>query len=139
MITINLIRALLLDKNYNKKNIPTRNILLETLRLFNPVNTLFRKDIKTNEEILIMVPMILRDSKYFPNPHSFKPERFNDKKLEYQTYSLMFSQGPQICPGKNFILYLSEILFDTIKPIFKSNIKLDCNNIPDTLNPFKLF
>ena len=138
-ITSNLIRALLLDKNYNKKNIPTRNILLETMRLYNPVTTLFRKDINTNEEILIMTQMILRDKKYFNNPHSFYPERFNDKKLEYQIYSLMFSQGPQICPGKNFILYLIEILFDTIKPIFKSNKILDCYDLPDSLNPFDLF
>jgi hypothetical protein len=139
VITSALIKALLLDQNYNKKNIPTRNILLETLRLYNPVTTLFRKDIKTNEEILIMIQMILRDKKYFENPHSFQPERFNDIKLEHQTYCLMFSQGPQICPGKNFILYLCEILFNTIKPQFKSNILLNCDHLPDTLNPFELF
>ncbi len=139
IITSTLIKSLLLDQNYNKDNIPTRNILLETLRLFNPVTTLFRKDIKNNEEILIIVQMILRDKQYFENPHSFRPERFNDIKLEHQTYCLMFSQGPQICPGKNFILYLCEILFNTIKPKFKSNKLLNCDHLPDTLNPFELF
>ena len=140
VITSALIRALLLDYNCsNKNNIPTRHILLETLRLYSPVTTLFRKDIETDEEILIMMQMILRDKRYFEYPHSFKPERFNDKKLEFKTYCLMFSQGPQICPGKNFILFLSEILFDTIKPKFYSNIELDCNNLPDSINPFELF
>ena len=113
--------------------------MLETLRLYNPVTTIFRKDINTNEEILIITQMIIRDKKYFENPHSFKPERFNDKKLEYQSYCLMFSQGPQICPGKNFILYLIEILFDTIKPIFHSDVELYCNDLPDSINPFELF
>lgn len=139
VITSALIRALLLDQNYNKKNIPTRNILLETFRLYSPVTTLFRKDMETDEEILILLQMILRDKRYFENPHSFYPERFNDKKLEYKTYSLMFAHGPQVCPGKNFILYLCEILFDTIKPHFYSDVKLDCDDLPDSLNPFELF
>jgi hypothetical protein len=51
----------------------------------------------------------------------------------------MFSQGPQICPGKNLILYLLEFLFDLIRPIFNSNKKLNCDYLPDSLNPFELF
>ena len=137
-IRLTLVRALLLDLN-SCSNVPTRNIILETLRLYNPVITLFRKDINNNEELLIFIQMFLRNDKYFENPHSYLPERWNDHSLELQTYNLMFSQGPQICPGKNLILFLLEILFDLIKPIFNSNKKIDCNHLPDSLNPFELF
>jgi hypothetical protein len=51
----------------------------------------------------------------------------------------MFSQGPQICPGKNLILFLLEILFIEVKPLFISKKKLDINDLPDSLNPFDLF
>jgi len=139
-ITTTLVRALLLDLNCNiKNNNNTRNIILETLRLYNPVISLFRKDISNNEELLIFIQMFLRNEKYFNNPHCFYPDRWNDKSLEFQTYNLMFSQGPQICPGKNLILYLLEFLFDLIRPIFNSNKKLNCDYLPDSLNPFELF
>ena len=54
-------------------------------------------------------------------------------------YSLMFSQGPQICPGKNLIIHLMVIMFDAIKPLFKSNKFVDVDDLPDSLNPFNLF
>ena len=83
--------------------------------------------------------MFLRDPTYFPNPHEYNPNRWYDKNLEFKVYNLIFSQGPQICPGKNLILFLLEILFTNIQPIFKSKKKLDLHDLPDSLNPFDLF
>ena len=83
--------------------------------------------------------MFLRDPKYFQNPNKYDPTRWNDKNLEFQMYSLMFSQGPQICPGKNLILFLLEILFIKVKPFFISQKTLNINDLPDSLNPFDLF
>lgn len=83
--------------------------------------------------------MFLRNKKYFENPHQYKPERWDNKNLENEYYSLMFSQGPQICPGKNIIIQLLEILYINIKDKFYSPIELDINNLPDGLNPFTFF
>jgi hypothetical protein len=140
-ISVTLPRLLLLDSLYknNLDDIPIRNKILEILRLYNPVVTLFRLNSETNKEYLIFVQMFLRDPKYFSNPHKYDPSRWNDKNLEFQMYSLMFSQGPQICPGKNLILFLLEILFIEIKPLFISKKILDINDLPDSLNPFDLF
>jgi hypothetical protein len=140
-ISVTLPRLLLLDSLYknNLEDVPIRNKILETLRLFNPVVTLFRLDSQTNNEYLIFVQMFLRDPKYFPDPHKYNPTRWNDKNLEFQMYSLMFSQGPQICPGKNLILFLLEILFIEVKPFFLSKKILDINDLPDSQNPFDLF
>jgi hypothetical protein len=96
-------------------------------------------DPQTNNEYLIFVQMFLRDPKYFTDPHKYNPTRWNDKNLEFQMYSLMFSQGPQICPGKNLSLFLLEILFIEVKPFFLSKKILDINDLPDSQNPFDLF
>lgn len=138
-VSITLPRLLLLDSLYSKDDIPIKNRILETLRLYNPVVTLFRLDPNTNIEYLIFIQMFLRDPEYFPNPHEYNPNRWYDKNLEFKVYNLIFSQGPQICPGKNLILFLLEILFTNIQPIFKSKKKLDLHNLPDSLNPFDLF
>lgn len=143
-ITLSLPRCLLVDSLYEKKynkveNIPTRNKILEISRLDNTVVSINKKSIETGEEFFIFMKMFLRNKKYFTNPHKYDPLRWNDKSLEYQMYSLMFSQGPQICPGKNLIIHLMVIMFDAIKPLFKSNKFVDVDDLPDSLNPFNLF
>lgn len=138
-IILTLPRLIKINSYYNDDNIPIRNKILEITRLYNQVMTLFRLDAETNKEYLIFIQMFLRNKKYFENPHSYKPERWNDKNLEYQYYSLMFSQGPQICPGKNIILQILELLFINIKDKFYSPIVLDINDLPDGLNPFSFF
>lgn len=46
------------------------------------------------------------DSKYFPNPERFDPERFSDEnKHKIQSYVyLPFGDGPRNCIGKLFCL-----------------------------------
>jgi len=121
-ITLTLPRLIKIDSYYKNDNINIRNKILELTRLYNQVVTLFRLDSLTNQEYLIFIQMFLRNKKYFENPHQYNPERWNDKNLEKQYYSLMFSQGPQLCPGKNIILQLLEILFIQIKDKFYSPI-----------------
>ena len=131
-------KLLKFDSIYNV-NVPVRNKILEIVRLYNQVVTLFRLDSFTNEEYVIFIQMFLRNEKYFENPHAYRPERWNDKNLENQYYSLMFSQGPQICPGKNIIIHILTILYEHIKNKFYSPIKLDINDLPDSINPFTFF
>jgi hypothetical protein len=137
-IILTLPRLIKID-SYYKDNTKIRNKILEITRLYNQVVTLFRLDSKTNQEYLIFIQMFLRNNKYFKNPHQYNPKRWENTYLEYEYYSLMFSQGPQICPGKNIILHLLEILFIQIKDKYYSPIKLDINDLPDSLNPFTFF
>jgi len=138
-ITLSLPRLIKIDSYYKNKDVKIRNKILEITRLYNQVVTLFRLDSITNQEYLIFIQMFLRNKKYFENPHSYNPERWNNKNLENEYYSLMFSQGPQICPGKNIIIQLLEILYINIKDKFYSPIELDINDLPDGLNPFTFF
>jgi hypothetical protein len=135
-IILTLPRLIKIDSYYNG-DVSIRNKILEIVRLYNQVITLFRLDSETNKEYLIFIQMFLRNSKYFDNPHSYRPERWNDKNLEHQYYSLMFSMGPQICPGKNIIIQILEILFLSIKDKFYSPKNLNINDLPDSLNPLK--
>lgn len=56
----------------------------------------------------IPVYAIHRDEDRFPDPDTFKPERFVDPKMDKINY-LPFGAGPRICPGnkifKNLYLY----------------------------------
>lgn len=63
---------------------------------------------------IILLYMLHRDERYFPNPDEFVPERFASSNLRANlpTYSYIpFSAGPRICIGKKFaILSLKVIL-----------------------------
>ena len=135
---------------YNLKYL--RQCILETLRLNNPVISLFRtleKDIrfdknnkfKKGTEFLILTNPILRNKEYFKTPNRFIPERW-DKKMEDNYYSMSFSQGPQKCPGKEIAIFLIQcFVFNLIKnnniniDNFKCNKKLDIKNIEQVINP----
>lgn len=125
-----------------------RKCVLETLRLNNPVITTFRtllKDynfdnkyfFKKNDQFLILNNPILRE-KYFDDPNKFYPERWN-KNSEKSFYSISFNQGPQMCPGKEFAIYLCETFILNFIELFKNNkiqtIKIDMNNVPQMINP----
>jgi len=138
-ITLSLPRLIKIDSYYKNDDIKIRNKILEITRLYNQVVTLFRLDSITNQEYLIFIQMFLRNKKYFENPHQYKPERWNNKNLENEYYSLMFSQGPQICPGKNIIIQLLEILYINIKDKFYSPIELNINDLHGGINPFTFF
>ncbi|CAG2161675.1 unnamed protein product [Oppiella nova] len=90
----------------------------ETLRLYNPAPQTSRvaaKDyqlgdtgITVKKGIHIMIPIhaIHHNPDYYPDPHSFKPERFlpeNRDKLVPYTY-LPFGAGPRNCVGMRFAL-----------------------------------
>ncbi|XP_076249789.1 cytochrome P450 9e2-like [Calliopsis andreniformis] len=51
-----------------------------------------------------------RDSKYYPDPLKFCPERFLDKKVSQSTF-IPFGLGPRVCIGNRFALMEVKILF----------------------------
>lgn len=90
----------------------TTQVVQETLRLHPPTPlttrlctapcTLTGTDlkIKVKDPVLIPLHCIQRDSKYFPDPDKFDPERFNED-LNPPGF-MAFGDGPRSCPGVRF-------------------------------------
>jgi len=104
-----------------------RNCILETLRLNNTVISLFRtllqddfqfpaenseasRTFKRGDQFSILIANSLRDPEYFPNSHQFIPDRWINRQLEHHYPSLMWSIGPQGCPGKELSIFLLQVL-----------------------------
>ncbi|XP_055693821.1 probable cytochrome P450 9f2 [Lutzomyia longipalpis] len=95
-------------------------VVSESLRLWPPIPTSNREctkpyrievdgtsySIAVGELIYIPIVAIHHDPKYFPNPFSFDPERFNEQnKRNIIPYSyLPFGAGPRNCIGSRFAL-----------------------------------
>lgn len=138
----------LVKSNYDPEYM--RKCILEFFRLSNPVNSTFRTLLedydfdheykyKKGDRFLIINNPIMRDPNNFQNPTSYNPERWGDPELENKYYTLMFNQGPQRCPGKEMAIFL---LGSFVKHYLKltngklyTNTKIDCNNIPQSINP----
>ena len=84
---------------------------------------------------------VMYDENHFPDPHSFKPERFIDAGGNYKhnDHVIAFSMGKRYCPGqtladKEFFLFLVGILqnFDITSPPMQ---KLPSYHINDTPVP----
>ncbi len=128
-----------------------RYCILESLRLnplsFGVLRTL-RKDFtfhdntkyKKGKDFLIFFSVFLRDPEVFPEPNKFIPERWEQNtNLENSYNTMMFSHGPQMCPGKEkaislmmfyIVYYLKKLEFNITSPN-----KIDNNNITQMVNP----
>ncbi|XP_002007162.2 probable cytochrome P450 4d20 [Drosophila mojavensis] len=106
-------------------------VIKETMRLYPPVPAVgryTRKDLKIGDQIIpahTSIYMVLyfahRDPKYFPDPFSFKPERFLDDTAEVDgkpqaaNFSyLPFSAGPKNCIGQKFAMLEMKMLLSKV-------------------------
>ncbi|KAI2474117.1 cytochrome P450 9e2-like [Diabrotica virgifera virgifera] len=88
--------------------------------------------IKKGMSIIMPVYPIHRDSKYYPDPDKFNPERFSDEnKSKINPYAyLPFGIGPRICIASRFALLEIKVVFFyllkdfEIVPVKKSQIPL---------------
>lgn len=113
-----------------------RKCVLEMLRLNNPVVTTFRtaeKDLKLDshkfkkgDQLLILNNPVLRNPDFFPEPDKYIPERWN-KEMEKSYFAISFNQGPQICPGKEFAIYLVQIFI--VNFVTETGILNDINKL----------
>ncbi|XP_027854113.2 probable cytochrome P450 6a13 [Aphis gossypii] len=101
---------LLMDLNYLDM------VIAETLRMYPPIIALFRKAIQSyrvpndsliienGQKIIIPVHALHFDSKYYPDPNKFIPERFSteEKAKRPSGVYLPFGDGPRMCIGKRF-------------------------------------
>lgn len=97
------------------KKLPlTRAFFKEALRLYPPITFVPRVALENVEiegkrlprgALVMIAPWTLqRHSKYWEDPHAFKPERFlpeNEKNLTQGAY-IPFGQGPHLCVGAGF-------------------------------------
>jgi len=146
-------KKLILSLKNNNTNY-LKNIILEMFRLNNPVNTTFRTvnqdtkfnnyEIKKGEQILILNNPILRNPKIFSLPNEFNPERWN-KNLEESELNISFNYGPQVCPGKDLIIFMIKSFIKNLIEIKGLNMssriisnKINTKNISQSINPCKL-
>lgn len=129
-------------------SIKLRFCILELLRLNCPVITMFRelaKDIKIENinyskgtQFVFLNNPIMRDINYFKDSNKFIPKRWENIN-ENDFIVLMFSQGPQKCPGREIAINLLEkYIGEIIKYSYKAVPSIDVNNIPQMINPFKI-
>lgn len=101
-------------------------VIKETMRLYPPVPAIgryTRKDLKIGEQtipantsIYLVFYFAHRDPKHFPDPLSFKPERFlEDTSDDRQTFTyLPFSAGPKNCIGQKFAMLEMKALISKV-------------------------
>ncbi len=129
-----------------------RKCILESLRLNNPLTTTFRtleKDytfddkysFKKGEQFLILHNPVLREKEFFEEPNKFIPTRWTNE-MEKSYYAISFGQGPQRCPGKELVIYISQCFIYNLvviknigrtTSILSNNV--DTQNIPQVFNP----
>ncbi|KAM7464443.1 hypothetical protein LguiA_032564 [Lonicera macranthoides] len=88
----------------------TRAVIFETLRLATIVNGVLRKTTQEMELNGFVIPkgwriyVYTREMNYdpfvYPEPFTFNPWRWLDKKLESHNHCLLFGGGSRLCPGK---------------------------------------
>lgn len=109
----------------------TDRIISETLRLFPPVYILPRETttdvvfdgyrIPADEVINVHVRLIQRDERWFDDPDTFRPSRWDgDTESERHDFAYApFGGGPRICIGREFALLEAKLALATIGRRYK--------------------
>jgi cytochrome P450 len=120
----------------------TANIINETLRVYPTVWLLGREAIEPVELGGYIIPVgttvflpqwvIHRDSRWFDEPGSFRPERWADGLLQrIPRYAYFpFGGGPRICIGNNFALMEAALILATIARKYRLELTPDAEIVP---------
>jgi len=109
------------------KDLPyTEQVIKESMRLLPPVWGIGREALEDTEiggypiakgsQIFVTQWTVHRDSRFFPDPEAFKPERWTPEfKKQLPNYAYFpFGGGPRICVGKRFAMMESVLILATI-------------------------
>jgi cytochrome P450 len=104
----------------------TEQVVEEAMRLYPPVYVVARRaaeDVMVGEfmvprgsELVIWILLMHRDARWYPEPLSFRPERFSpDEKAKLPRAAYIpFGAGPRTCIGKVFALLEARLLLATL-------------------------
>lgn len=137
-------------------------IILECLRVNNPVVTFFREVLQSNnftktdgsiiqfnkgDQLFVLTSPLIRDPEIFQDPSRFNPDRWANRDL--QKYSLMFGMGRQICPGADIIKLLLKISLYNLfhnsssggitNKLTVSRRTINIDDVDDMINPYNIF
>lgn len=107
----------------------TRMIIDEALRLYPPAGMVSRTarkhdrlldtEIRPGDTVMIPIYALGRHHVLWDDPHSFRPERFTDRKAINRYAYLPFGDGPRICIGASFALQEAVIILATLLSRFR--------------------
>lgn len=116
-------------------------VFAETMRLYPPVWGIFRQSVNedavlgyripADSKIIVAPYAIQRDPRWFPDPESFEPERFDPeadllKKIHRFAY-IPFGAGIRTCMGENFAWLEGPLLLATIAQQYR--LRLDPSRV----------
>jgi cytochrome P450 len=108
-----------------------QHILEESMRLYPPAWILGRRSIEEDEfedvkipaerDVLFITYSIHRNPKYWEDPDSFQPDRFNaeNKKEHKDSAYVPFGLGPRLCIGKGFAMMEMEFVLAMISSRYR--------------------
>jgi cytochrome P450 len=109
----------------------TEQVFKEAMRVYPPVYMLARRandgtrigdyDVPRGAEVVLWIYHSHHDSRWFPEPHAFRPERFtreSESKLPKLAY-VPFGAGARACIGKVFAMIEGQILLATLAQRFR--------------------
>jgi cytochrome P450 family 6 len=113
--------------------------VLESLRKYPPIPFITRTCVKDynipdtdavlekGRRVLVPILGVHHDEEYYPDPHRFDPDRFNEenKRARNQYSYIPFGEGPRTCIGE-YLQYPSMIPFYFVL-ICRDEIRLDAD------------
>jgi len=92
----------------------TRAVIQEVLRLYPPAfsfartcvagDTVMGREVRAGEVVLIAPYVTHRLAEFWPDPDTFRPERFLEGGPAHRMAHIPFGSGPRTCPGGHFAM-----------------------------------
>ncbi len=123
-----------IDHSHLEKLTYTRQVILETMRLYPPIPVISRQAIEEDEFEGIHIPkgMLIqlapyvthRDPRFWENPDEFIPERFSEDKKESEGLTYFpFAAGQRACIGEHFAMTEAIVILATLASQFRFRLK----------------
>lgn len=78
--------------------------------------------IQRGTSVFIPIYAIQHDTRYYPDPNKFDPDRFNDEKLRNAIQWLPFGLGPRNCIGVRFGMMQTRVALVIVLNNFKVSL-----------------